>query len=252
MNDFWAIIPRTVRKSKILNADEKQLWYEIAENLDNAGCCKLTNSELSKIFGVSIQAISGRLSSMVDKGYLCITYETRNHARRLYPKYPDEVDEQKPQEDRMQLKIEKLQEACEKGIKISDFYFKSLIDKLKFSPVLDEIEDNSTQFALSLEQIVFLGKFITLFPNKVIDIQLSSVMKEINYEDLIRQLELSNFLKENNNLSLKWCIENYEDIVEKKKYKTYSNYQVSGEYKGRSYSRDELNALIQSVDEIEL
>ena len=138
-----------------------------------------------------------------------------------------------------------------KGIKMTDFYFKSLIEKLRYSPILDEIEDNSVQFCLNKNQIMFLAQFITLFPDKDIDIQLCSVMKNINYEKLIYQLELSNFLSANNNLSLKWCVENYEDIVEKKKYAPYNEVKVEN-YTGRDYAREELNNLIQKVDEVEI
>ncbi len=250
MSEFWAIIPRAVRKSKILTGEEQSLWYELAENLNNAGCCKLTNADLAESFGVSIQTISARLASLKQKGYLCITYETRNHARRLYPKYPGEIDEKKPSVDSMQEKIDKLQEACQKGIKLSDFYFFSLINKIKGSPILDEIEDNTTQFALSIDQIKFLGKFMEMFPNKEIDFQLSSVARFINYENLLYEIERSDFLRNSNNISLKWVIENYEDIVEKKKYAPFGYKDLH--INERSYSREELNKLIQNVDEIEI
>lgn len=249
MSEFYAIRPRVVDKSILINNTEKQLWYRISDNIDNAGCCRMTNAELGKELHVSAIMISNMISKMLDKGYLAVTYETRNHARRLYPIYPGEYDVPLPSQKQIKLRKAQLEEALQKGIKINDEYFFTLVNKLRYSPVLDEVKDNSTQFVLTLEQITFLARFMELFPDKAIDIQLSSVVKQLDYDLLLLEVKNSKFLSTSNNISLKWLIDNYDDIVEKKKYAPFGEEEVK---LGRNYSREELNALIPSVDEIEI
>lgn len=250
--DFYAIRPRVVDRSILINSTEKQLWYRISDNIDNAGCCKLTNAELGKELHVSAVMISNMLSHMAKEGYVAITYETRNHARRLYPIYPGEHDVPLPSQKQIQLRKDKLEEALQKGIRIDDEYFFALANKIRYSPILDEVKDNTTQFCLSLEQIKFLAKFMELFPDKEIDMQIASVVKPIDYDKLLDEIKNSDFLRTCNNLSLKWLIGNYEDVVEKKKHAPFNDKKKIFVLKGRDYSREELNALIPSVDEIEI
>jgi len=250
---------RVVNHSTVLNGDEKILWQEIAHNLNNAGCCKLTNEELAKIFRVSPKTISERVNSLKKKGFVTVTLETRNHSRRIYPTYPGEFDEAVPTEEQMEIYVAKLNEAHQKSIRLTELSFKSLVDKLRFSPILDEIEDNTTQFALTLDQIKFLGKFAVCFPDKEIDIQLSSVTKQIDYELLFNAIVESEFLPNANNLSLRWIIDHYDELVSKEKYKVFdwkkellSKMQEKDKLHGRTYTREELNAFIQSVDEVKI
>lgn len=250
---------RVVNHSTVLNGEEKILWQEIAHNLNNAGCCKLTNEELAKIFRVSPKTISERVNSLKRKGFVTVTLESRNHSRRIYPTYPGEFDEQVPTEEEMELYVAKLEEAHQKSIRLTELSFKSLIDKLRFSPVLDDIEDNTTQFALNLDQIKFLGKFAVCFPDKEIDIQLSSISNAIDYELLFDAIISSEFLPKANNLSLRWIIDHYDELVSKEKYKAFdwkkellTKMQSKENNPGRTYTREELNDYISSVDDIEI
>lgn len=248
MNKFYDLIPRPVKRSAKLSSTEKLLWVEVSANLDNAGCCRLSNKELANQLHVSETMVSLMIANLKKHGYMTTTYETRNHARRLYPKYPGEIDEKLPSGEQQNEQIDKLQEACQKAVKLDELHFLALVRKLKGSPILDEIEDNSTQFALSLEQIKFLGKFMELFPGKEIDIQLASVVAPIDYNLLLSSIRASDFLSKSDNISLRWLITNYDEVVSGK----YQNFVKFQEQKGREYTREELNALIQSVDEIQI
>ena len=217
-NKFWYIIPAPVMVSKKISGDEKNLWAVISHNLDNAGCCKLSNAELSKIFDTSPRTISERISNLKQKGYLAITQETRNHSRRLYPKYPGEYEEDLPTEEEKALHIQKLGEACQKGIKLSDFYFKSLFEKLVGSPALSEIsaeESDERQFCVTRDQIKFLGNFIDYFPSKRIDVQIASyhLKEDFDVELFMNSILQSDFLLHNANLSLRWLLDNYTRVV---------------------------------------
>ena len=250
---------RVVNHSIVLNGEEKILWQEIAHNLNNAGCCKLTNEELAKIFRVAPKTISERVNSLKKKGFVTVTLETRSHSRRIYPTYPGEFDEQVPTEEQMEIYVAKLNEAHQKSIRLTELSFKALVEKLRYSPILDEIEDNTTQFALTLDQIKFLGKFAVCFPDKEIDIQLSSISKAIDYELLFDAIISSEFLPKANNLSLRWIIDHYDELVSKEKYKVFdwkkellSKMHEKDKLHGRTYTREELNAFIQSVDEVKI
>lgn len=250
---------RVVNHSTILTGDEKILWQEIAHNLNNAGCCKLSNEEIAKIFRVSPKTISERVNSLKKKGFVTVTLETRNHSRRIYPTYPGEFDEAVPTEEQMEIYVAKLNEAHQKSIRLTELSFKALVDKLRYSPILDEVENNTTQFALNLEQIKFLGKFAICFPDKEIDIQLSSVTKQIDYELLFNAIAESEFLPKANNLSLRWIIDHYDELVSQEKYKAFdwkkellTKMHEKDKLHGRTYTREELNGYIPSVDDIEI
>ena len=64
MNKYWCSIPNAVRKSKLLTAEEKDLYYEICERLTEGGYCKASNTELANALDVSPKTITSRLANL--------------------------------------------------------------------------------------------------------------------------------------------------------------------------------------------
>lgn len=224
---YWTIIPKAVRKSKILTGDEKDLYYEIADNLNEAGYCTLTNSQLAKNLGATEKTVSTRLSSLVQKKYANTLVNLHKHQRRIYLKVPfgdPEASNETPtdEDEETKGKRERLVQSLKKAIVLGTCDFNVLMTSLKQSPYLEEVKDNNIQAALDLEQIKFLGYFLNQFKNKSIDCQVSIFPDSIDYELLTQAIQQSEFLENNDNLSLSWCLKNYKDIVSGK-YKTWAN-----------------------------
>lgn len=250
-SSFYLLTPAPVCYSDKINGFEKILWLVISANINNAGYCKLTNSELAKKLKKSSTSISTSISNLKTNKFLAITQETHNNIRRLYPKYPGNFDEKLPDKEELNGQIDKLQNAIERGIRLNDFEFKAFKNKLIFSPLLDDIEDNTEQFLLTPEKALFFGKFATTFPTKKLDIQLATIHSEIDYEKLFKEIMQSDFLMFNDNLSLRWIVEHSDEICFGK-YRNYERYKKTSGFIGRNYTREELNALVDSVDEIEI
>lgn len=287
---YWSIIPRAVRKSKILTGDEKELYYEIADNMNEAGYCTLTNSQLAKALGTSEKTVSTRLSSLVQKKFANTLVNLHKHQRRIYLKVPGDPtlsNQPKPTDEDTRAKRERLEESLKKAIVLGTCDFNVLLKALKQSPYLEEVKDNYIQVALDLEQIEFVTEFRKFFKEKEIDCQVS-IYPGINYRALMHHLMKSEFIRLNNNLSLSWCLKNYKDIVHGKydsfvnkvveinlaqdqnyepyisrNYKPFFQDEFDREYeennklekyerKKREYSREELNALFQSLEGIEI
>ena len=125
--------------------------------------------------------------------------------------------------------------------------FNVLVEKLLESPYLENVEDNSKQFILTDEQIMFLAEFKKL--GKTLDCQLA-IRPKIDYVALLKAIKESNFLLYSKNLNLKFMLENAQAIIDGKyrdstflnKTETYTNQ--------RNYTKQELNSYFQSLDEI--
>lgn len=248
---YWNVVPRLVRKSKVLNGDQKDLYYEIVDNLNDGGYCTLSNEDLAKLYKTTTRTISDRLASMKEKDYISITINSHKHERRIYPKLPGEpTQERKPTVKQLEPKTKQFQEALKKAIVFGTIDFGLLVEKLFESPYLEKVQDNSTQFILNEEQIVFLAEFKKL--NKQIDCQLA-LYKGIDYNKLLNAIKESDFLLNNGNLTLKWFLQNSSKVIngDFKNY-YYANTEKKNNFAGRQYTREELNALFQSIDDIDV
>ena len=240
MNYYWACIPNSVRKSKRISAEEKELWYEIREIIETrgGGYCTATNSELAKALDVSEKTITTRLASLIKKGFANITMDSHHHKRRIYLHAPgDHLEPQKPQGKELEERTKWLRESLKKAIVFGTIDFNVLIEKLKESSYLEEIQDNSVQFILTGEQIEFLNRFKRY--QKSIDCQIAC-FPNVDYQKLVRAIEESLFLQDNSNLTLKWCLSHADEIINGK-YKTSS--MTENQYKNfepRKYSQNEL------------
>lgn len=252
MSDFFLFMPKPVCFSNKLNSSEKLLWLIISSNKNSAGFCRLTNSQLAERIGKTPNMVSIMLANLKECKFLGIMQEVRTHSRRLYAKYPGEFDEQLPTPDEIEKEIEMLKEACSHGVKLDDITFQAVCENIRYSPILDELEDNEqTQFVLNKDQVKFLGQFMTIFPEKEIDMQLGAITQKIDYERLLAELRRSEFLTNSDNLSLRWCIDHADEIIAGK-YAPHGGRVEEKKLSGRRYTREEIDSLIQSVDEIEI
>ena len=122
----------------------------------------------------------------------------------------------------------------------------------ELEPNLEREEGNS----LSENQI----KFAKHFPKKEIDADLKP---EQNIDLLIQAINKSDFLPNRDNLKLSFFVKHYDEILDgkydrfekdKEKLKEYwlNQNTKDSSFKGRNYSKEELNALFDSIDEIEV
>ena len=256
---YWIPVPRVVQESRSLSSDEKDMYSLIARNLCEGGYCRLSNEELASKFKVTIRTITSRLSSMKKKGYISITLETHNHARRIYTKVPGEpTNEPKPTEKDLEPKTRRFQESLKKAIVFGTIDFSVLVEKMLESPYLEHVEENDTQFILNLEQIRFLANFMKF--NKKIDCQIA-MYPNVDLQKLMESIRESAFLMQNSNLNLKWMLENADKIINGD-YKSYIANMPDEDcgtvrrrrtnFTEREYTREELFSLFKSVDEIEI
>lgn len=249
--NYWTCIPNTVRKSKRLSAEEKELWYEIADRKNAGGYCTSTNFELAKALDVSEKTITTRLASLIKNGFANITMNSHHHKRRIYLHAPgDHFEPPKPQGQEIEERTKNLRESLKKSIVFGTVDFNVLIQKLLDSPYLHEVEDNTTQFVLTPEQMEFLVKFKKFYPGKKLDCQLACY-PGIDYSTLSRALQESLFLQESSNLTLKWCLSHAEEIIGGK-YKTtlVSSQNHNKNFTGRNYTAAQLDSLFNNIDDI--
>lgn len=253
MSGYWTSIPNAVRKSKSLSAEEKELWYEIADRKNAGGYCTASNTELAKALNVSEKTITTRLSNLIQKRFANVTQNVHRHQRRIYLHCPgDHLEPQKPEGKELEEKTRNLQEALKKSIVFGTIDFNVLIEKLIESPYLGEVTDNSTQFVLTNDQMEFLVNFKKRYPSKLIDCQIA-YFPLIDYSKLLKSIEESLFMQGNDNLSLKWCLSHAEDIMSGK-YKTNlaNSQEAKRNFSGRKYDPGIINSLFQGVDDIEI
>ena len=248
---YYSIVPTLVMNSRTLTSKEKDMYYLLEANLNEGGYCKLSNTELAMILKTSTRTITERLASLEKKQYISMTQNDHKHFRQIYVKLPGEpTQEHKPTEKDMEPRKRRFQESLKKAIVFGTIDFGLLVEKLFESPYLEKVQDNSTQFILNEEQIVFLAEFKKL--NKQIDCQLA-LYKGIDYNKLLNAIKESDFLLNNGNLTLKWFLQNASKVIngDFKNY-YYANTEKKNNFVGRQYTREELNALFQSIDDIDV
>lgn len=251
MNEkYWACVPNIIRRTKRLNAEEKELYYELWEHRNAGKYCTPSNEELAKALHCSAKTISARLTSLHKKKFVNVYVNNHIHERRIYLNVPGQPSDAPMPDANEQNKLkQEFREMLQKSIVFREVEPEVLIERLKGHPFLETVQDNSTQVVLTMEQIKFLAKFAR-YPGKKIDCQVAS-FENIDYSKLIDAIETSQFLQRNDNLSLKWCLTHYADIISGT-YKTSLPEQGKKNYSEREYSSGELNSLFQNIDEIEI
>ncbi len=250
MNKYWCSIPNAVRKSKILTAEEKDLYYELCERLTEGGFCKASNTELANALDVSPKTITTRLSSLERKNAIRTYHNPHLHKRWIYINYPGKTNvPNKPQDKELEESTRRIRESMKKAIVFATIDFEVLIQKMLESPYLHEVEDNNTQFVLTLEQIDFIYKIKNMC-NKQIDCQIACY-PNINLPHLYNKIRESEFLLTNSNLNLKWLLEHASEIM-KDKYKQYYPRQEEHKkgFQGRNNTPDYWNSLFNNPNDI--
>lgn len=208
----FSYYPSEVINSKRLTSEERDLWLKIFENRCAGGYCKLTNEELADKLGWKARTVQYHLAHLVEKNYAGNFAKDLRHSRRIYINIPGETNlyEPKPTDEDLAKMSDDLCESMRKAVVLGDTNFDALVSALKASDYLDTVEDNTTQFVLTLEQVKFLAQFMGNYPNKTIDCQISSFVN-VDYNVLLNEIENSELLVKDN-LSLKWCLEHYTEI----------------------------------------
>jgi biotin operon repressor len=258
--NYWTIIPTEVHKSTLLTAEEKELYYEINNRLNEGHYCTASNEELAKSLGVSEKTVTTRLAGLKSKKFVTITQNVHKHERRVYllsKSNPPSYEERNgPNEEYLEARKKKLEGSLKKGIVLGSIEFGTLIEKLKESTYLEDITDNSTQFILNESQIEFFAEFKKSFPHKKIDCQIAC-FPDMDYKQLIASIYDSEFLMLNNNLSLKWCLQHSKDIINGN-YKCHKLREVEAMIektnisKERKYTPSDINSYFQDIDDIEV
>lgn len=105
------------------------------------------------------------------------------------------------------------------------------------------------EIILSENQKLSLSKFFENFPNKTCKIDFE-IPENIDFKILTEKINQSGFLKTLGNLDLKWCVQNYKEILSDQ-YKDFEKNKNEHNYSMRKYDFD-LNTLFDNLEEIEI
>ena len=253
---FWTPVPTAVLKSKRISDGEKMLYYAIASVINRQQgkrYCTATNAQLAKALNVSESTITQRLARLIKERFANATQNPHKQERRIYLHVPGDpsLEEKLPTEEEMDEATVNLRESFKQAIIFGNVPFSVLVEKLKETPYLDDLDEQEEQFVLNKEQIRFLDGFMKYCPGKAIDCQLAS-FGQVNFKKLLEEIRASDFLITNNNLSLKWCVEHAAQICagDYRKYVDFASTEKQSVRAEHDYTPAELNALFNDVDEI--
>ncbi len=227
---FWSMpLPNYIKNSKSISSDEKLLFQRIMENRNQLGWCGLTNKIFAGCFSVSERTISAWVSNLERQGFINITNSRHNKERHIYCNIPKRAPAMPDYNVNM-----------------------SIDDYLKIFTLAFPSNENDIQENITVEQANFLRSFRTHFPNKKIDCQITC-KKIDNYTELMLACKRSRFVSENDNLGLAWVLANSEEIIAGR-WKTFDDSSVikSNFSQGRNYTREEMNACLQSIEDVEI
>ena len=88
---YYAIIPATVRYSKVLKTNEKLLYGKITSLSNTNGFCYAQNRYFADLYGVSIETVSRWLSNLQKCGFIQIEVK-RNGNKEVIARYIYMVD----------------------------------------------------------------------------------------------------------------------------------------------------------------
>ncbi len=249
---FYA--PECVRLSTRFTGDEKDLYYHLYINRNPAGFCVFSNAELAKHFGVSDQTITARLGSMQKKNLIHMVINVHTHKRIIWPQIPGQPALYgKPIETLEAKAKEYFALALQKSMIFGDVSLDTLVEKVKSNTYLDDVTDSKYQFALTDEQILFLAWLKQNFPDKKIDCQLAAYA-DVDFNELKYQIKHSELLQ-SNNISLRWIMDHQAEVL-RGDYKKFDNIETlmpnKSNFQGRQYTREEMNAMFQDIDKVEV
>ena len=94
-----------------------------------------------------------------------------------------------------------------------------------------------------------ITKFKEAFPERRIDLNI--IPSYVDMDLMIRKIKAKKFLREATNMSLSSCVRAYYQIISKNGYESADKIE-SGLTNKHEYTSEEMNALFQSIDEIEI
>lgn len=111
--------------------------------------------------------------------------------------------------------------------------------------ICDKVEERNEE--IEDERIT---KFKQAFPYKKLG-KVTTIPDWVDVDKIIRALRESKFLREQGSVTLKSCIDNYNYIIAGD-FKDYYKGRQKSFSTERNYTKEEMNALFQSIDEIEI
>lgn len=248
--------PKEILYSNKLTDGEKVVYLTFENNLyphtPAKNCSILSNKELAKLLKTTEKSIAKRIASLKNKKFIHSKYN--NHLKRRYtyldaPWQPTLPDEELPTEKELEAKDRQYQER-------GGYIYPEWPMDIRALMLMIQKTFNIPRFSSTPqtpEQKEFVRLFKQKFPNKAINCNVADY-PVINYMKLIQEIENSTLLKNAGNLTLKWCMDHRDDILNGN-YRKISNAldQIKNEnFQGRSYADLDINSLFQNIDDIQI
>lgn len=150
---YYAIIPATVRYSKILKANEKLLYGEITSLSNKNGYCYAQNRYFADLYNVSIETVSRWLSNLQKCGFIQMEVK-RNENKEVIARYIYIVDVPSPQKNQYPYR-QNDQEGIDKNVKENNINLNIDEDEL-FTLIINNSFKISSEFYEILETLELL------------------------------------------------------------------------------------------------
>lgn len=150
---YYAIIPATVRYSKMLKANEKLLYGEITSLSNKNGYCYAQNRYFADLYNVSIETVSRWLSNLQKCGFIQMEVK-RNENKEVIARYIYIVDVPSPQKNQYPYR-QNDQEGIDKNVKENNINLNIDEDEL-FTLIINNSFKISSEFYEILETLELL------------------------------------------------------------------------------------------------
>ena len=150
---YYAIIPATVRYSKMLKANEKLLYGEITSLSNKNGYCYAQNRYFADLYNVSIETVSRWLSNLQKCGFIRIEVK-RNINNEVIARYIYIIDVPSPQKNQYPY-LQKNQKGIDENVKENNINLNIDEDEL-FTLIINNSFKISSEFYEILETLELL------------------------------------------------------------------------------------------------
>lgn len=187
-NNYYAIIPATVRYNKDLKPNEKLLYGEITALANRYGYCYAQNRYFAELYNVSIETVSRWLSHLQKLGFIKIEIR-RNENKEIIARYIYIVDT--PYCQNSQYPIDEKVKENIININIDDLFLFIInnSDKIsnEFYLIINKLEFNYTTDILSImqENKIQMIKEIIYTLYSLYNTDFKYILPKINRDELI-------------------------------------------------------------------